>query len=167
MSKHTLQSRVVLRPAAETDRAAIEALAGREVAAASNVNAVAYFMRLAFDGKSNESRVIVADDDGAVVGFVLFGSVAGALGTGRVHFVAVATTSRRNSLGGTLCRAAIAELESHGARLVLVEIADDAWSSSGRALLLRCGFAETARVADYYRDGVDLVVLERPIDRAH
>jgi hypothetical protein len=30
-------------------------------------------------------------------------------------------------------------------------------------LLARCGFSETARVADYYRDGVDLIVLQREV----
>lgn len=152
---------IALRPALSTDRAAIRTLIAHESASTSNQEALAYFLRLAFDGTSNESRAIVAEGNGAVVGFVLFGDVAGAIGTGRLHTINVASTARRNSIGRGLCDAAIADMIAHGARLVLVEVPDDPSSMPGRALLARCGFVEAARVADYYRDGVDLVVLDR------
>jgi ribosomal protein S18 acetylase RimI-like enzyme len=157
---------VVLRPARQADRAAIGLLVEHEVTGATNTEAVAYFLRLALDGRSDESRVIVAEDDRNIIGFVLYGEVAGALGTGRVHFINVTITSRHNSIGRRLCEAATTDLTSRGARLVLVELPDDASSIPGRGLLARCGFVETARVADYYRDGVDLIVFHRLIGHA-
>lgn len=157
---------VVLRPARKTDDATMRMLVEHGVVGATNAEGVGYFLRLALDGRSHESRAIVADDSGNVIGFVLYGEVAGAIGTGRVHFITVAMTARHDSIGTRLCEAATADLISEGARLVLVELPGDSSSIPGRGLLARCGFVEAARVADYYRDGVDLILFQRPIKHA-
>jgi hypothetical protein len=60
-----------------------------------------------------------------------------------------------------LCNSAIADLASAGARSVIVEMPDDSDFRPGHSVLERCGMSVVARVSDYYRDGVDLVVLER------
>ena len=122
-----------------------------------------YFLRLAFQAQPEESRAIVAVQGGAVVGVALFGMVAGAVGTGRIHFIVVDAAARRLGIGSRLCEAAVADLSAGGARAVIIEIPDDRALIAGRELLVRCAFAETARVADYYRDGVALIVLHRAI----
>ena len=43
---------------------------------------------------------------------------------------------------------------------------DEAAFEAGHALLEKCGFASVARVADYYRDGVALVVMHQAIVHA-
>jgi len=89
--------------------------------------------------------------------------VAGAIGTGRIHFVVVAADSRRLGIASRLCAAAVDELSTQAVRSVIVELPDDRIVGSGRALLESCSFTEVARVSDYYRDGVALVVLQRAI----
>ena len=96
-----------------------------------------------------------------MVGFALFGEVAGSVGTGRIHFVSVSASSRLNSLGVQLCEAVVSDVTDAGSRLVIAEMPDDPILVSGRALLARCGFTEVGRVPDYYRYGVAIDILAR------
>ena len=149
------------RRAVHADRAAMLELLQHDVAGTPYAAVVEYFLRLASEGGERESRALVAERGGDIVGFALFGEVAGAVRTGRMHFVSVTASARLHAIGIGLCEAAVADLVSTGARLVIAEVPDEPLLSPGRALLARCGFSETARVADYYRDGVDLIILQR------
>ncbi len=151
------------RRARDTDRAAMRGLVEHDVAGTPYATVVAYFLRLASEGNESESRAIVADRGGEIVGFALFGEVAGAVRAGRMHFISVTASARLHAIGVGLCEAAVADLVSTGARLIIAEVPDEPLLSPGRALLARCGFSETARVTDYYRDGVDLIILQRVI----
>jgi ribosomal protein S18 acetylase RimI-like enzyme len=152
---------VLFRPLADGDRTIVRALVEQEAAGTPYMEVVDYFLRLAFDGRADESRVIVADRAGEVVGLALFGEVAGTAGTGRMHLITVTASARLAAVGGGLCDAAMADMVSRGDRLIVAEVPDDPILTSGRGLLARSGFAESGRVADYYRDGVDLVILTR------
>jgi len=154
---------VLFRALSDGDRLVVRSLVDQEAAGTPYVDVVDYFLRLAFEGRSQESRAIVAERAGEVVGLALFGDVAGAVGTGRMHFVTVTASARLSAIGAGLCEAAVSDLVSRGSRLIVAELPDDPILTSGRALLARCGFFESARVADYYRDGVDLVVMSRVV----
>ena len=56
---------------------------------------------------------------------------------------------------------ACAELQARGARLVVAELADDPALEGVRALFARCGFSEGGRVRDFFKRGIDMVVMER------
>lgn len=75
--------------------------------------------------------------------------------------LAVIPSARREGIGTALCETATAILELNGARSVIVELPNDESTSVGRGVLSRCGFTEAGRIADYYREGVDLLVLQR------
>ena len=150
-----------VRPAVAEDRATVSTLLRHAIPRSSHADTPAYFLRRAFDVGDAEARVLVSEHDDAVVGCALFGQVAGTVGTGRLHYVAVAAGTRRCGIGTTLCEAAIAELFSRGARSVVAEMPDDAEGPAGRALMEHCGLTLVARVADYYCDTVDLLIFER------
>ena len=122
-------------------------------------------LRLAFgESASREAWALVApdDDSGGVRAVAVVGFVAGAVGTARVHLVAVAAAHRGRTEGRAVVARAVAHLRLRGARLVVAELPDDgsdAALAAGRRVLERCGFVEVARVRDLYRDGVDLVVM--------
>src|SRR5262245_40051447 len=162
---HPASTVATYRRAIDTDRAAMRTLVDHDLAGTPYADAVEYFLRLAGDGNERESRAIVAERAGEVAGFALFGEVAGAIGTGRMHFVSVTASARLHAIGVGLCEAAVADLISAGARLIVAELPDAPLLSPGRALLARCGFSETARVPDYFRDSTDLVLLLRSIDQ--
>lgn len=150
-----------VRPAVAEDQATVSTLLRDAVPRSSHADTPAYFLRRAFDVGDAEARVLISERDDAVAGFVLFGEVAGTVGTGRLHYVAVTAGTQRCGIGTTLCEAAIAELFSRGARSVVAEMPDDAERPAGRALIERCGLTLVGRVADYYRDTVDLLIFER------
>jgi ribosomal protein S18 acetylase RimI-like enzyme len=150
-----------IRRAVDTDRSVMNAFIAHDLAGTSYVEVPAYFLALALEGRSAESRGIVAERDGEVVGFALYGEVAGSVGTGRIHFVSVSASSRLNAVGVQLCEAVVNDLLAAGARIVIAELPNDPILVSGRALLARCGFSEVGRVPDYYADGVALVILAR------
>lgn len=158
-----LSSAATYRPAVDGDRDVMRAFVAQDLATTPYGVVVEYFLHLASDGAANESRAIVAERAGTVVGFVLFGEVGGTIGTGRVHFVSVTSSARLDRVGTRLCEAAVADLRSNHGRLVVAEVPDEPSFLPGRTLLDRCGFAEIGRVADYFRDDTDLVVLARTI----
>jgi ribosomal protein S18 acetylase RimI-like enzyme len=151
----------LVRPATPHDRPAVTALVRQTTAQGPYSDAVAYYLRRAFDVGDEEARVLVSDVESAIVGAAIYGRVAGAIGIGRLHFVGVSGEVRRVGIGSSLCHAAIAKLVSAEARSVIVEMPDDSDFRPGHSLLERCGLSIVARVSDYYRDGVDLLVLER------
>jgi ribosomal protein S18 acetylase RimI-like enzyme len=138
----------IVRRAADTDRGVMSAFIAHDVAGTPYAEVPRYFLRLALEGRSSESRGVVAERDSEVVGFALFGEVAGAAGTGRIHFVSVSASSRLGTVGVRLCETAVADLSEAGARLVIAELPDDPILVSGHALLARCGFTEVGRVPD-------------------
>jgi ribosomal protein S18 acetylase RimI-like enzyme len=156
---------IELRSAVTADRPVLDESLHRDLGDSPFVEVVAYAIRMAFDRHTSESHAIVAEHDGSVLGFAVFGTVAGTVGTGRLHFVSVMPRARRQAIGIGLCEAAIADLTVRGDRVVVVEMPAIASFASGRALLRRCGFDEAARVADYYADDVDLLVLRRAVGR--
>jgi ribosomal protein S18 acetylase RimI-like enzyme len=162
MSRDTTNAELAVRAATHDDRATLAELIGDGTDPAYRASPL-YFLRLAFEARPEESRAIVAVRDGIVVGGALFGLIAGAVGTGRIHFITVAAMSRRLGIASRLCEAAVRDLARRGARNVVVELPDDRAFTGGGELLARCDFAAVARVADYYRDGVALVVLNRAV----
>ena len=114
-------------------------------------------------GDEGEYRVLVADDGGSVRGAVVYGMVAGAVGTGMLHGVVVAREWRRRGTGRALADAACAALAASGARVVIAELPDDAALSDVHALLSRAGFIEEARAPELVRDGVAIVFRRREL----
>lgn len=100
-----------------------------------------------------------------LAGLVLYGVVAGAVGTGAIRGVLVAPELRRRGIAEELVRGALRKLFEDGARLVVAELPDEPGLAGVRRVLERCGFEEEARVADLVADGVALVILRVERDR--
>jgi ribosomal protein S18 acetylase RimI-like enzyme len=112
----------------------------------------------------SECRCLVHHADADIDALVIFGVFAGALGAGRLHFVAVDEPARGRGLGAALLAAAIGVLRAGGARFLLAEVADDpAILGDYWAFLAEQRFREEARVADLVRDGVALAFLRREL----
>lgn len=103
-------------------------------------------------------RACIAEREGELVGFAVYGKVAGALGTGSVHSVLVAPRSRRAGIGRRLLEHAIGDLVAGGARVVFAEVPGDPYLVRYRALLISYGFLEETRIEDYYRDGISQII---------
>lgn len=112
---------------------------------------------------TDEYRAIGAHQRTMLIGFVVLGETAGALGAGRIYFVAVHATTRRRGVATALIEAACADLQARGARLAVIELPEEPGLAAGLALARCTGFREEARVSDYARDGVGLLLLRRDL----
>ena len=106
-------------------------------------------LELATSGDDPECRALVAGDE--LRGLALFGLVAGAVGVVKLHALAGDDPSA--------LRALATAVRNTDARLIVCEIAEDEAFHVTRQILRELGFEEAGRVADFFRDGVDLVVL--------
>ena len=118
------------------------------------------------EGSDGESRALVAVREDAVIAFVIHGIVAGAEGAGRLQLVVTAAPFRRAGIARQLVERAVEDLRESGVRFTMVEVPDDPMLVPAIALLEQCGFRVDARIRDFYRDGVDLVVFRRDISRS-
>ena len=117
----------------------------------------------ALRSEGGEYRALIARDNTAVIGLIVFGEIAGAVGAGRIYFVAVHGGVRRRGIGSALIEAACTQLRSAGARFVAIEMPEEPRLDAARAVALRMGFLPEGRVSDYVREGVSLVLLRRDL----
>lgn len=120
-------------------------------------------LRAALEAANAEARALVAAVDVRVVGVGVFGGIAGARGAAKLHLIGVAPHAWRRGVGAALALAITHSLRAEGARLLLAELPDDPVLSAYAAFLRACQFEEEARVPDFYRDGVALTFLRRPL----
>jgi GNAT superfamily N-acetyltransferase len=93
----------------------------------------------------------------------LFGEVAGAIGVSKLHAAVVAPSVSLADVGARIVSAVLDTARGEGRRLVVAELPDDPVMGQVRALLTSVGFEEEARVPDFYRDGVALMLLRREV----
>ncbi|HEU4563549.1 MAG TPA: GNAT family N-acetyltransferase [Gemmatimonadaceae bacterium] len=152
---------MTVRPPSAGDAAAGLALVTAAVDGTPYAPHLLDLAREALTGGSAESRALAAEHAGEMVGVVVFGEVAGAVGAGKVHLAVVTALARLRGVATLLLDAAVAEMAERGARLVIAELPDDPRVAPGAALMRSGGFAEEGRVPDFYADGIALVILVR------
>jgi ribosomal protein S18 acetylase RimI-like enzyme len=153
----------LLRPLAPADlpaaRALLEAEGARHGYALRTIEVLESAATGAAEG---EYRAVVSrEDDGALVGLLLYGLVAGSVGAGMLHGIVVAPASRRRGVGRALVEDGVRALAASGARVVFAELAEDAALADVRALIASARFVREARVPDLLRDGVALTIWRR------
>lgn len=114
-------------------------------------------------GHDVEHRALVIARDGTVAALALFGAVAGAVGVSKLHAAVVAPSVSVADVGERIVSAVLEAARREGGRLLIAELPDDPVMGQVRALLTSAGFEEEARVPDFYRDGVALVLLRREL----
>jgi hypothetical protein len=114
-------------------------------------------------GNDPEARAIVIERDGTMAGLAIYGLVAGTIGAAKLHALVLDRAVSADDVGGRLTIAASAAATLLGARLIIAELPDDPALGAVPAVLLRNGFREEARIADFFREGVSLTVLRREL----
>ena len=112
----------------------------------------------AFERLLDEPGFLVAERDGAIVGFVV-GDVTPNAGRdiGHIKDLAVRPDSRGRGIGRALLRSGLARLRTAGAAVVRLEVRES--NEAARSLYADEGFEPIRRAANYYRDGEDALVL--------
>ena len=150
--------RLEVRAARDADLPSALALLEWELPKNPWMERVAELLKAAVEKPKGEYQACVAVRDAELVGFSVYGIVAGAVGTGMIHAILVAPRSRRAGIGLRLLEYATADLASRRMRVIFAELPGDPYLVRYRALLLSYGFFEETRIDDYYRDGIPQIV---------
>jgi ribosomal-protein-alanine N-acetyltransferase len=112
-----------------------------------------------FAALGDTRRIVVAVEDGAVVGHAV---LMAAGGTGDLTRVAVDLSRRRLGIASRLVDALVAEARAIGLDTVLLEVADS--NAGAIALYEEHGFEKIGRRAAYYPDGSAALVMRKALD---
>lgn len=112
----------------------------------------------AFERFVGDPGFLVAVDDGSVVGFVVADVVPdNERPIGHVKDLAVHPDRRDEGVGATLLERSLMVLAGSGVASLKLEVRED--NEVARSLYRQFGFEPVHRIADYYDDGEDAVVL--------
>jgi ribosomal protein S18 acetylase RimI-like enzyme len=146
---------VQLRPFRSDDRSAIERILRSGDTFTGEETAVALQLLGA------EGYEVVVAEDGAVAGYACHGRAWFSDGAWELYWLAVAPESRGRGIGGALLAAVEDAAAAAGGRFALVETASKESYAPARRFYERCGYAEIARVPDFYRVGDDKIVYRK------
>jgi ribosomal protein S18 acetylase RimI-like enzyme len=100
---------------------------------------------------------------GQLIGYVCFGPTPCTTGTWDVYWIAVAPGAQDAGVGTTLLQEVERRLVHMDARLVVIETSSQPLYQPTRSFYERRGYAEVARVPDFYADGDDRVIFAKRI----
>lgn len=157
----------MLRPATPADTPALIALAiDTKMFLPDEVDP----LREAFDGlhagrSGADHRLEVWADDpgGPPVGVVYFGPDAMADRKWDLWMIAVAPDRQGQGIGGELLRSAEAHVLARGGRLLLIDTSSLPKYDATRVFYAKHGYAEVARIPDFYTDGDCKVIYAKRI----
>ncbi len=163
MSTHQEPAMTVTRPAEPSDQPAIVALAiAAGLFTAEDSALVDSLMQAYFDLEHALGNICrVAARDGAVVGVVYCRPEPATSGTDQMLMIAVDPAMQGTGIGRSLTADSEAILRDGGSRLLLVQTLGTPDFEATRAFYRACGYAEEARVRDYYADGQDMVLFRK------
>jgi ribosomal protein S18 acetylase RimI-like enzyme len=108
---------------------------------------------------AREYRVLCAESEGRIVGYVCYGPTPMTDGTWDLYWVVTHPDARGRGVARALVTRMEGELRGYGARLVRVETSKLDGYGAARAFYERLEYPVVARFADFYRLGDDLLVM--------
>lgn len=152
---------VTSSPAVETESLEVRRADDRDLLAIQRIERESFadpWPYEVFEGFLGDPGFLVADDDGAVVGFVIADVVPNrGRPLGHIKDLAVHPNRRKEGVATTLLSRALMVLVQAGVSSVKLEVR--AGNEAARGLYGEFGFEPVHRLEDYYEDGEDAVVL--------
>ncbi len=107
------------------------------------------------DPAQGDYRVAVANREGRVLGYVLYGPVPLTEGTYDIYWIAVAPECQGQGVGRQLLAHAEEEIRGARGRLVCLETSSQGHYRRTRDFYRQAGYREESRIRDFYRPGDD------------
>ena len=107
------------------------------------------------DKQQQDYEVIVAEHQGAVAGYILFGPVPLTVGNYDIYWVATDPALHGQGVGRDLFIHTEQVLIDRGARMICLETSSQESYGRTRRFYLNAGYTEEARLIDFYRPGDD------------
>lgn len=159
-SRTILDHQLCIRPLRGDDREALRRLLiETQVFTLDEVDIALELIDVVLDRPDQKDYIISTyEDDGEVLGYYCIGPTPATDGTFDLYWIAVHPSVHGSGVGGALDRHAEQLIRSLGGRLVIAETSSGPRYEGTRRFYLRHGYAELARIPDYYRPGDGLVV---------
>ncbi|MCS6865367.1 MAG: GNAT family N-acetyltransferase [Gemmataceae bacterium] len=109
-------------------------------------------------------RCIVWADHDTIIGYLYYAPEEMTDRTWYVWWMAVATSRQGQGIGRQLLQFAEHDIHTMGGRLVVIETSDTAQYEPTRRFYLRCGYAATAHIPDFYADGDGMVIFTKRLE---
>lgn len=109
-------------------------------------------------GTASGYYFVLADLAGRAVGYTCFGPIACTQSSYDLYWIAVHRDFRGKGLGGSLIEASERAIAAQGGRRIYVETSSRPQYEPTRAFYRHLGYAEQARLADFYAPGDDKVI---------
>jgi D-alanine-D-alanine ligase-like ATP-grasp enzyme/ribosomal protein S18 acetylase RimI-like enzyme len=117
-------------------------------------------------GAASDCHFIFAERGRELVGFACYGPIAGTQDSFDLYWIAVAPTEQGRGLGADLCARAEAAMGAAGAKHIYVETSCSDRYAPTRGFYQRLGFAEQARLPDFYAPGDGKVIYVKTLSVA-
>ncbi len=109
------------------------------------------------DSQQRDYQVLVADLEGVVGGYVLFGPVPLTEGGYDLYWIAVDPDLHGKGVGRQLMKEVERRLRLAGARLLCLETSSQGHYARTRKFYQQAGYQEESRIRDFYRPGDDRI----------
>jgi len=123
-------------------------------------------MELVDGGERDGYFFRVAEEDRQVAGYVCYGPALFSATSWDLYWIVVDPVGVRKGIGSELLAAAESAAAADAARTMLVETASKLSYAPSRRFYEKHGYAEIARVPDFYAEGDDKVVYAKRLDGA-
>ena len=118
---------------------------------------------LALQPNNRDYKILVADRDGTLVGYVCYGPTPMTEGTHDLYWIASLPEVRGQGVGASLVSGMEGDLRRQGARLIRVETSATEAYGPTRGFYASMKYMEEARIRDFYKVGDDLIMLTKRI----
>jgi ribosomal protein S18 acetylase RimI-like enzyme len=110
-------------------------------------------------------RVAVAQTDGDVQGYVLYGPTPLADGNVTLYWIAVCPEAQCRGVGRRLMAQVEEYARQHGGRLVCLETSSQGGYERTRRFYRQTGYVEESRIRDFYSPGDDRITFVKRLDQ--
>ncbi|ATB42817.1 acetyltransferase [Cystobacter fuscus] len=118
---------------------------------------------LALQPNNPDYKILVADRDGTIVGYVCYGPTPMTEGTYDLYWIASDPQVRGQGVGASLVSGMEADLRRLTARIIRVETSATEAYGPTRGFYASMKYTEEARIRDFYKVGDDLIILTKRV----
>jgi ribosomal protein S18 acetylase RimI-like enzyme len=118
---------------------------------------------LALQPNNPDYKILVADRDGTLVGYVCYGPTPMTEGTYDLYWIASDPQVRGQGVGASLVSGMEADLRRRTARIIRVETSATEAYGPTRGFYASMKYTEEARIRDFYKVGDDLIILTKRV----
>ncbi|WNG60738.1 GNAT family N-acetyltransferase [Archangium gephyra] len=153
-----------IRPLEGKDREPLASLIRRiETFSQEEVGVAIELVDLALQPNNPDYKILVADRDGTLVGYVCYGPTPMTEGTYDLYWIASDPAVRGQGIGASLISGMEADLRRIQARIIRVETSATEAYGPTRGFYASMKYTEEARIRDFYKVGDDLIILTKRV----